>query len=253
MPRKAEPASITEKAIFPTRLRTLMKERDITQKQLADVVAMRPQTISLYVQGQSAPDINCLKKIAEYFSVSADWLLGLSDAKSIDGDIKAACKVTGLSEAAIKIVQYFNDREESRPYYFSSSHFLSRFLERADIFPAMRYIFRAAYYHTNSLYSSSNLIKEKGPDNQSDAEKEFLDLLEYKETLVRGDLLEHAGKIIIEGDEMADYTIFQAKEILREAVDQIYEEIVDDIESTVKNAASNLNGGDTNESSGTRP
>ncbi len=102
MPRKSEPASITENATFPTRLRSLMKERDITQKQLADVVAMRPQTISLYVQGQSAPDINCLKRIAEYFSVSADWLLGLSDAKSTDGDIKAACKITGLSEAALE-------------------------------------------------------------------------------------------------------------------------------------------------------
>lgn len=101
MSRKNDPASVTEKRTFPTRLKALMTEQNVTQKQLAAVVDMRPQTVSLYIQGQSTPDINCLKKIAEYFSVSADWLLGLTDIRTKDIDIRAMSEFTQLSEESI--------------------------------------------------------------------------------------------------------------------------------------------------------
>ena len=68
MPRKKEPTNVTEKNIFPTRLRNLMEDQSITQKKLADAIEMRPQTVSLYTTGQSFPDVNTLKKIAEFFS-----------------------------------------------------------------------------------------------------------------------------------------------------------------------------------------
>lgn len=102
MPRKTEPTYITERGIFPTNLRELMKERGVNQKKLAEVIEMRPQTVSLYVTGQSVPDINCLQKIAAFFNVSADWLIGCPNSpKTIDSDIAAAMKYTGLSESAI--------------------------------------------------------------------------------------------------------------------------------------------------------
>lgn len=104
MPRKIECSGVKESGTFPAQLKALMKDRNITQKQLADVVDMRPQTISLYVNGQSAPDVNCLKKIAEHFDVSADWLLGLSPTPSCDESVKAVCKTTGLSAP---IVEFF--------------------------------------------------------------------------------------------------------------------------------------------------
>lgn len=53
-----------------------------TQKKLADAIDMRPQTVSLYTTGQSFPDVNTLKKIAEFFNASADYLLGISDTSS---------------------------------------------------------------------------------------------------------------------------------------------------------------------------
>lgn len=105
MSRKKEATWETEKEHFPSTLRKLMNDRKVTQRELADAIGMRPQTVSLYVTGQSAPDINCLKKIAEFFNVSSDYLLGLSDITTNNADIQAACVTTGLSESAIVWLQ----------------------------------------------------------------------------------------------------------------------------------------------------
>ncbi len=42
-----------------------------------------------------------VKKLAEYYGVSSDYLLGLSGTPSTDKDIQAVCKFTGLSTKAI--------------------------------------------------------------------------------------------------------------------------------------------------------
>lgn len=101
MPRKKEPTCVTEKYTFPTRLRKLMEKRGITQKTLADAIKMRPQTVSLYTTGQSSPDVNALKKIAEFFNVSSDYLLGLAKDETPDPDIQNVIAYTGLSASAI--------------------------------------------------------------------------------------------------------------------------------------------------------
>ena len=63
---------------FPTALRTLMDERNTSQKDLADHLGKTRQAISLYCNGESAPDLEALVKIAHYFDTSTDYLLGIS-------------------------------------------------------------------------------------------------------------------------------------------------------------------------------
>lgn len=46
-----------------------------------------------------------LKKFAVHYGVSIDWLLGLTEDDPINPEIRAACEVTGLSEAAIRNIQ----------------------------------------------------------------------------------------------------------------------------------------------------
>ena len=106
MPRKTAPAWETEKDMFPTRLRELMEERSTTQAKLAEAIGKRPQTVSLYTTGQSVPDVNCLREIAQYFNVSADWLIGRSGAvKTLDSNIAVAALTTGLTESAVQKIQ----------------------------------------------------------------------------------------------------------------------------------------------------
>lgn len=62
---------------FPAALRTLMKERNTSQKDLAEYLGKTRQAISLYCNGESAPDLEALVKIAQLFDTSADYLLGL--------------------------------------------------------------------------------------------------------------------------------------------------------------------------------
>lgn len=104
MSRKKEPTHVTKKNFFPTRLRKLMEDQSITQKKLADVIEMRPQTVSLYTTGQSAPDVNTLRKMAEFFHVSSDYLIGLTDVQKPDTTIQAIYEYTGLSEKAVSLL-----------------------------------------------------------------------------------------------------------------------------------------------------
>lgn len=110
MARKAQPSYITEQGIFPQRLKALMDETKTTQKTLGAAIGMRPQTVSLYMNGQSSPDINCLYRIASYFNVSADWLIGMpGSVKVISADAEAALKYTGLTEDALSTLHHLNN------------------------------------------------------------------------------------------------------------------------------------------------
>ena len=60
---------------FGDRLRILIDERGITQKELASQLNIAPSTVSSYVQNTREPDFATLKSLAIYFSVSIDYLL----------------------------------------------------------------------------------------------------------------------------------------------------------------------------------
>lgn len=89
-------------AVFPSRIRELIKESGISQKDLAEDIGVTRQSLSLYINGQRTPDIEVLKRICGHFSISADWLLGLSEVKDFDIDVKAISENTGLSGDAIE-------------------------------------------------------------------------------------------------------------------------------------------------------
>ncbi len=62
---------------FGNKLKILIEENNITQKNLAAKLNIAPSTISSYVQNMREPDFDTLKKIAVYFDVSLDYLLGM--------------------------------------------------------------------------------------------------------------------------------------------------------------------------------
>ena len=67
---------------FGNKLRSLIEERSITQKKVAKDLNIAPSTMGGYVQGSSEPDFDTLRKLSEYFDVSADYLLGIPTEKS---------------------------------------------------------------------------------------------------------------------------------------------------------------------------
>ena len=61
------------------RLKKLRKERNISQLKLALDLNMNQNTISRYENMEREADYETLIKIADYFNVSLDYLLGISD------------------------------------------------------------------------------------------------------------------------------------------------------------------------------
>ncbi len=63
------------------RLRQLREERHINQQKLALDLYVTQACISKYERGKSDPDIRMLKKLARYFQVSIDYLVGYSNER----------------------------------------------------------------------------------------------------------------------------------------------------------------------------
>lgn len=63
------------------RLKELRKEKNITQIKLAMELNMSQNTISRYETGERQAGYNELIKIADYFNVSIDYLLGRSNER----------------------------------------------------------------------------------------------------------------------------------------------------------------------------
>lgn len=61
---------------FPKRLKELRTKKDISQEELGLIISLSKSTISLYESGKREPDYETLKKLADYFGCSTDYLLG---------------------------------------------------------------------------------------------------------------------------------------------------------------------------------
>lgn len=92
---------------FSKRLIWLREQKGLTQQQLADNLQITRQSLSLYEKAERTINIELLAKIADFFNVSTDYLMGRTDVTSMNEDIQVACKVTGLSEKAINEIITF--------------------------------------------------------------------------------------------------------------------------------------------------
>lgn len=87
---------------FAANIRKLMDERAITQDVLAKAIGKTRQTVSQYANGISEPSYEALIKIANFFSVSIDYLLGITDISSQNQNIRSIAEFTGLSQKAVE-------------------------------------------------------------------------------------------------------------------------------------------------------
>ena len=75
---------------FSNIMKTLRKQRGLTQEQIAEILGVSCQAISKWETGGSFPDISLLPSIADYFGVSIDYLLGHDAGKRIE-EIDQVC------------------------------------------------------------------------------------------------------------------------------------------------------------------
>lgn len=58
------------------RLKELRKAKGMTQNEVAKVIGYSSLSYARYEKGEREPDINTLCKLADYFEVSVDYLIG---------------------------------------------------------------------------------------------------------------------------------------------------------------------------------
>lgn len=63
-------------------LRKAREEKGLTQAEVAKLLDMSASAIGMYEQGRRDPDTDTLKKLAELYEVSTDYLLGCTDDPS---------------------------------------------------------------------------------------------------------------------------------------------------------------------------
>lgn len=87
------------------RLKELRKSKGISQQQLADVILVSQQSVNKYENHNVEPDIETLIKIAEFFEVSVDYLIGRTNVKEQANNIK----INELSNEEIKILKNYRE------------------------------------------------------------------------------------------------------------------------------------------------
>lgn len=71
-------------ANFGDRLKELRIEKRMTQEELANQFFLNKSSVSRYERNQQVPELELLQKIADFFEVTTDYLLGKSTVKSYE-------------------------------------------------------------------------------------------------------------------------------------------------------------------------
>lgn len=99
------------------RLDELLHEAGSSATEIAKKIGVSPSLLSEvrntdeFTKKPRTISSDTLVKLCNYFHVSADYLLGVSEIRSLDADIQKVHVITGLSEAAINSLCKLSDKE----------------------------------------------------------------------------------------------------------------------------------------------
>ena len=102
--------------MFQERLKTLRLEAKLTQKELAEKLEIGQNTYSYWEKGIRKPVGENLNKLANFFNVSTDYLLGnsnIKDQKQFDEDLEKSLDTFKSFDGK---PMYDEDREKIREF-----------------------------------------------------------------------------------------------------------------------------------------
>jgi transcriptional regulator with XRE-family HTH domain len=68
--------------VLGKRIKQLREEKGLLQKDIAGIIGITDSAIGHYERGARFPDPETLRRLAEYFGVSVDYLLGRTDVRN---------------------------------------------------------------------------------------------------------------------------------------------------------------------------
>lgn len=94
---------------FGSRLKRLRGTR--SQTEVAEAMGFKQSTYAMYENGKREPGFVNLSRIADYFGVTVDYLLGRTNYKGFDKDIRNACDLLGISQATAEQLAFLKEQE----------------------------------------------------------------------------------------------------------------------------------------------
>ena len=91
------------------KLKELREAKKVTQSQLGEYIGAKKSAISLWESGKRQPDQETLVRLASYFDVSVDYLLGLDSAEQTE---KAPTPDDARAEAKMLLENMTDDEYE---------------------------------------------------------------------------------------------------------------------------------------------
>lgn len=85
------------------RIKSLRSEMGISQQKLGDSISISQQSINKYENHDVEPDILTLKKLADFFNTSIDYLVGQTDIRRKIENVKEF----DLNDEEEKVIQNF--------------------------------------------------------------------------------------------------------------------------------------------------
>ena len=187
---------------FCERLEDLIKLSGTTATAVSRKTGIAQSALSDYLNSdkERSPDCATIITLAKYFSVSTDYLLGLTDVKSPSADTQAIAAQTGLKENIVRVLQHWANHSIFTQVYND----VIEFVHTSDI--------NIAYNYAQMLYALKTPATIKW-----DGDFERLE----SETML-SDELHQAGYVTLTGEEAFHYYCARIAEALKESLIKKY-------------------------------
>lgn len=102
-------------------LKNLRVSKKLSQRELANLLKVAPNTLSQWERGVRNPDPSTLKEIADFFNVSLDYLLGRANSSSTELEKNSISNLPSVSDEEYSIILKYRvldieDRADVRGY-----------------------------------------------------------------------------------------------------------------------------------------
>lgn len=99
------------------------KSKGITLEETAKALNLTRQTLTKYRDGENAPDVVILGRMADYFGVSTDYLLGRTETKTPNELVQASVTDLGISEISAQNIRTITRSGNNINILFESDEF----------------------------------------------------------------------------------------------------------------------------------
>lgn len=94
------------------RLKDLRTSKKLSLQTLHELVGMSASTLGAYENDLKNPSVELIKRLADYYDVSLDYLTGRTEISNPQIDIQAICSKTGLAQETVQFLMC-NDKKSA--------------------------------------------------------------------------------------------------------------------------------------------